>query len=306
MTAGEAPLGGGHASGRVGGGGGIEAGWLLRKSAAAQVFVDDPAAPALDPEQEHHLGSVLRLRTGELVVASDGRGTWSACRFRRSPRPGTPGPAVRLEPDSPLYHEPPAAPTLTVAFAPVKGDRPEWVVEKLTELGVDRIVPLATERSVVRWDRGRAERICSRLRKIAGHSAAQSRRVWLPELTSVLSLPELAAAIARDGHELLLAEPGGQPIATLGAPVTAVAVGPEGGWSPAELAMGFRTIALSRSVLRSDTAAVTAGAIAGALRSRLVMPAPPSEPPSEPGSEPAGRPVGENGGPALRRVGGSV
>ena len=74
-----------------------------------------------------------------------------------------------------MQSEPAAVPALTVAFAPVKGERPEWVVQKLTELGIDRIVPLVSERSVVRWSGARGKATVERLRRVAREAAAQCR-----------------------------------------------------------------------------------------------------------------------------------
>ncbi len=71
---------------------------------------------------------------------------------------------------------------LTVGFALVKGERPELIVQKLTELGIDRIVPFVAERSVVRWDGDRAAGHVERLRRVAREAAMQSRRCWLPEV----------------------------------------------------------------------------------------------------------------------------
>ena len=81
-----------------------------------------------------------------------------------------------------MQFEEASEPGLTVAFAPTKGERPEWVVQKLTELGVDRIVPLISERSVVRWAGERGAGAVERLRRVAREAAAQSRRVWLPDV----------------------------------------------------------------------------------------------------------------------------
>ena len=129
----------------------------VRAAAAAQVFVDDPAHPVLADEDVHHLGRVLRLRPGEEVIAADGRGRWARTTWRGE---------AALEPlrdgagvggDGAVQFEARAEPALTVAFAPVKGERPEWVVQKLTELGIDRIVPLLSERSVVRWSGARGQ-----------------------------------------------------------------------------------------------------------------------------------------------------
>jgi 16S rRNA (uracil1498-N3)-methyltransferase len=234
------------------------------------VFVADLSAPVVDPDDRHHLVRVLRLRPGELVVASDGRGRWCPCRFR-----GHLGPTGErdelLEVDGPVVSDPALTPALVIAFTPAKGSRPEWVVQKLTELGVDRIVPLLTVRSVVRWEGERAVRSVERLRKVAREAAAQSRRVWLPEVASVHTLPALAAAAGAGptgpGGAISLAQLGGaRPTAAS----TVVAVGPEGGWAPMETDLGFATVGLGPYVLRAETAAVAAGAILGALRAGTV------------------------------------
>lgn len=230
------------------------AGQVTRRRAAAQVFVDDLAHPALDDDVSHHLARVLRLRPGEVVVAADGRGHWVPCRYdgRRA-----------LEPAGEVVAERAPAPRLTVAFAPVKGERPEWVVQKLTELEIDCIVVLSTARAVVRWEGARADAALGRLRRVAVEAAAQSRRVWVPEIRGVLTLDAL------EPSGLALAEPGGGP---LGAAVTTVAVGPEGGWTSDELAGdGARQIVgLGPNVLRAETAAIAAGVLLGAQRAGTV------------------------------------
>ena len=221
--------------------------------------MDDPEVPVPDPADLHHLLRVLRIRPGELVVAADGRGAWTICRL------GEDDQGRLLEPVGPLRREPVPEPTLTVAFAPVKGERPEWVVQKLTEIGVDRIVPLRTDRSVVRWEGGRGHQSVERLRRIAREAAAQSRRTFLPEVTDVQSLDELARAYPGGGGPWL-ADPSGGP---LSAEVTVVAVGPEGGWSEAERATLPR-VSLGTTILRSETAAIVAGAYLAGLRSGLL------------------------------------
>ena len=212
----------------------------------------DPAVPVLDPDAAHHLGRVLRLADGEVVVAADGRGGWARCRFRRD---GT------LEADGPVVREAAPGSPVTVAFTPVKGERPEWVVQKLTELGVDRIVVLSTARSVVRWEPGRARAALERLRRVTVEASAQSRRVWLPEVLGVVGLEGLERA------GTALAEPGGPPLA---AGITGIAVGPEGGWSTEELSSGLPTVGLATHVLRAETAAIAAGVLLGARRAGTV------------------------------------
>jgi 16S rRNA (uracil1498-N3)-methyltransferase len=153
-------------------------------------------------------------------------------------------------------------PALTVAFALVKGERPESIVQKLTELGIDRIVPFVAERSVVRWDEAKIGRQHERMTDIARQAAMQCRRTWLPQvhrLTTFGAVAELVGAT--------MADLGGGP-PRLDAPV--VLVGPEGGWSERELAAGLPRVGVGANVLRADTASVTVGALLAALRSGLV------------------------------------
>jgi 16S rRNA (uracil1498-N3)-methyltransferase len=238
-------------------------------AAAAMVFVADPASPVLDAESAHHLLDVLRLRPGELVVASDGRGSWVPCRVASAAGRGDArhrDPVSILAVDGAVRMTPELEPSLTVAFAPVKGDRPEWVVQKLTELGVDRIVPITTRRSVVRWDGDRAARSVDRLSRVAREASSQCRRTRLPEIGPVSSLGELAGLA---GGIPALAHPGGTP-PSLDHPV--IAIGPEGGWDEDELAGDRPTVGLGPTVLRAETAAMVAGTLLCGLRSVLIAP----------------------------------
>jgi 16S rRNA (uracil1498-N3)-methyltransferase len=154
---------------------------------------------------------------------------------------------------------------VSVAFTPVKGERTEWAVQKLTEVGVDRIVLMHSERSVVRWDAARAAAHLDRLNKVARQAAMQSRSLWLPEVSGVFDIAELVGAPAG----VAMAAPGG-PGPSLEHPF--ILVGPEGGWSSDELGFGFPLVGLGPSILRTETAAVTAGVLLSALRAGLVRP----------------------------------
>jgi len=224
----------------------------MRHLAAAHVFVDDVTAPQLAPDDAHHLARVLRLRVGEAVTVADDRGGWRMCAFADG---------ARLEPSGEVERVERPAVAVTVAFALTKGDKPELAVQKLTELGVDRIVPLAADRSVVQWDAAKAARNLERLRAVARAAAMQSRRAFLPVLDEVTGLHALA--------EIALAHPGGAP---LDAAVTAVAVGPEVGWSEDELVTCPRHVDLGPTTLRAETAAVAAAVLLTALRDRRVLP----------------------------------
>jgi 16S rRNA (uracil1498-N3)-methyltransferase len=234
-------------------------------AAAAMVFVDDPATPMVTESDAHHLLDVLRLRHGELVVAADGAGSWTPCRMAaRPPGRGASDPGSTLVVDGPLQHRPRPEVAVTVAFAPAKGDRPEWVVQKLTELGVDRIVPIRTARSVVRWDGERGPRAVERLRRVAKEASAQSRRLWLPDVDGVATVAEL---VVGEAPPPCLAQPGGGP-PSLAHPV--VAVGPEGGWDDDELAGLEGRVGLGPTVLRAETAAVVVGSLLCGIRSGVV------------------------------------
>jgi 16S rRNA (uracil1498-N3)-methyltransferase len=222
-------------------------------TARAHVFVGDLDAPVLDGADHHHLVRVLRLVPGTDVTAGDGAGGWRACRL-------TDGPALEIA--GPSVGEPRPEPPITVAFALVKGERPELAVQKLTELGVDRIAPFVAGRSVVRWEPARADRQVERWRAIARQAAMQCRRTWLPEVAPAASF----AAVAALPGAVLADAAGGPP--TLARPV--VLVGPEGGWTPDERASGPPTVRLGAHVLRAETAAITAGAILTALRAGLL------------------------------------
>lgn len=235
--------------------------------AAAHVLVDDLSSPSLSPDDAHHLASALRLRPGEEVGATDGRGGYVPCRFAAG---------GRLEATGPAEQAAPRTPRLTVGFVPVKGDRPEWVIQKLTELGVDEIVLLSSMRSVVHWDGPRAAAHLARLERVARSALMQSRGVWLPVVTGMVPYSSVVAAVAGLAGASAVAGTGGSPaVAQMGGgPVTAdvhsILVGPEGGWDAAELDRAGRRIGLGETVLRAETAAVAAGVLMTALRAGTV------------------------------------
>jgi 16S rRNA (uracil1498-N3)-methyltransferase len=228
------------------------------RSSSAHVFVSSLDEPVLSDEDAHHLSRVLRLRAGEVVSASDGQGGWRQCAFA----------AERgLDPAGPVQREPAPSPLLRVGFALTKGDKPEWAVQKLTEVGVDVIAPFAAARSVVRWDAARAERAHERLVRVAREAAMQSRRVWLPVVRPVVSFAEAVAEARAAGIEPVLAEPGGSAV-SLASPC--VFVGPEGGWDASELDVVRGRVGLGSTIFRAETATLAAGVLLGALRAENV------------------------------------
>jgi 16S rRNA (uracil1498-N3)-methyltransferase len=217
------------------------------------VFVDDVDRPELDPGDRHHLQRVLRVRPGDVITVSDGAGAWRSAAFGESLAPlDVAGTVAR------------ATPRITVGFALVKGGRPELVTQKLTELGVDVVVPFVADRSVVKWEGGRDERHIGRLRRVAREAAMQSRRCHLPAVENVARYVDLVDQVGTS-----VAARHGEP-PTLDRP--AILIGPEGGWSSAELDRASYRVGLGDLVLRAETAAITAAGLLCGLRSGLVLP----------------------------------
>ena len=218
----------------------------LRHS-AAHVFVDQLDSPALGDDDQHHLGRVLRLRDGESVTASNGRGQWRACVWRDG----------ALEVVGEVVASAPPSVRCAVAFTPVKGDRNEWAVQKLTEIGIDEVIILApTQHSVVRWSD--ADKQLRKLRVVAREAAMQSRRVWLPNIVGLAALHEVCA-----GDGAAVADPNG---VALHAGVSLVVVGPEGGFAEDELPAGVPRVQLGDTILRAETATLVAATLLVARR----------------------------------------
>jgi 16S rRNA (uracil1498-N3)-methyltransferase len=215
---------------------------LLRES-KAHVFVETLDAPELSAEDAHHLARVLRIRPSDAITVSDGVGRWAAGRYD--------GDRVTLD-GGVVEEAPPRGSGRRVVCATPKGDRPELVVQKLTELGLDEVAFTTTARTVARWDSRRAATQLARLRRIARESSMQSRRVRLPTVSivdwaDVVRMPSLA-----------FAEPGGDVIDPT---IRTIVVGPEGGFSDAERAACARRVSLADTVLRVETAAIAAGVL---------------------------------------------
>ncbi len=213
----------------------------------------------------HYLLTVMRLGAGAAIAVFNGRdGEWRARLLDRK-RSG-----AMLEVETRLREQRPE-PDLWLLFAPVKRGATDLIVEKATELGATRLVPVLTARAI-------AERVrLGRLEKIAREAAEQCGRLTIPEIAAPL---ELSAAMAAwpPAHPLFLCDPdaAAQPFLRVlqdASPVgpAAVLVGPEGGLTDAErellLRPGFtRPVSLGRQTLRAETAAIVALALVQAAR----------------------------------------
>lgn len=217
--------------------------------------VTDPVA---DDDLTRHLWSSRRLKPGTQVSLTDGAGSWRLARL------GAPG---ELEPDGEAQFTDAPNP-VSVAFAPVKGERPEWCVQKLTEVGVDRIVVLQTDRSVVRWKGERVATHLGKLERVAAAALEQCRRVWLPMIVGPFSLDDLLSVDERvPGAPWVRADGSGRRLTPSD---RSLLIGPEGGFSQRERDLTADAVMLGPHVLRAETAAMVGGAQAVALRDHPV------------------------------------
>jgi len=224
-----------------------------------RLFVDTPlnsgAAPVIDGPAAHYLLNVMRIKPGDPLLLCDNRsGEWLGVVSDAAKRALT----VTIERQTrPLE----TVPDLWLCFAPVKKARLDWIVEKATELGVARLVPVITERTIV--DRINRERIEAQIVE----ACEQCGRTALPELADPVKLPRLLAGWPA-GRALLFAdEAGGVPMAALPAPApAAILTGPEGGFTLRErelllAAPAVKRMALGPRILRAETAAIAATAL---------------------------------------------
>ena len=244
---------------------GVPRGFAAGADAAAHAFtaaLDD--AVVVDGPDGRHLERVRRLRVGERVTLADGAGHWRPYRIV-----GTGKARLDVEADGPTREEPGLTPRLAVAFGIGKGAKPEQVVSGLTELGVDRIVPFLSARSVVRWDGDRAATAGERLRRVAREAAMQCRRSRLPEVGDPVGIDGLVT----DGV-VVVGDPAGTAAIDLAPPKGGewlAVVGAEGGLAPEERAAleagsGAVGLAVGPHVLRTETAAVAVAAVLAARR----------------------------------------
>jgi 16S rRNA (uracil1498-N3)-methyltransferase len=212
----------------------------------------------LTAEARHYLKTVLRLRPGDEVEVFDGAGgAWTAALGQ--------GDELAL---GPRRDAPPPGARLWLAFALPKGEKGDLVVQKATELGVERLLPFAAARSVVKLDPRRGAERARRWRRIAAEAARQCGRAEVPEVDEPAPLAAVLEATPRDFRRLVFHGAGGERLADLADPRASghlLVVGPEGGLEPAEvdrcLAAGARVASLGPRVLRAETAALAAVAL---------------------------------------------
>jgi 16S rRNA (uracil1498-N3)-methyltransferase len=213
----------------------------------------------IEGDAANHITRVLRLERGDPLILFDGRGGEYAAHIEECRKGAV---IVTLADRSAPLRESPLA--LTLAQGVSRGERMDWVVQKATELGVARIIPVLTERTVVKLDAKHAERKLLHWQGIATAACEQSGRDRIPAVDAPLGLAEFIGAVDRRATRLLLSPAAGSGIGDLPRPGTGIVVliGPEGGLAEAEqqaaLAAGFIGVRLGPRVLRTETAAVAA------------------------------------------------
>jgi 16S rRNA (uracil1498-N3)-methyltransferase len=225
----------------------------------------------LSEEESRHLRDVLRLRAGDEAQVFDGEGREFLCVVREV---GGRREAAALEVRGPAEPPSPESPLgLALAVALLKGEKFDLVVQKATELGAARVVPVETKRSDVRLrDERDASKRVERWRRLALEAAKQSGRARVPAVVEPAPFAAFVESASRANEvRVLFAEGGGAPLDSLqtktGERPSAISalVGPEGGWEEEEIerarAHGWHVVTLGGRTLRAETAAITVCAL---------------------------------------------
>lgn len=216
---------------------------------------------ALSERESHHLRHVLRLLPGAPVEVFDDAGRIGHGMLREASK-GTLAVVVSEVVATGQVEET----RLTIAGAVPKSGRADWMIEKLSELGVKAYIPLSTERSVVMPE---GKNKIQRWERLAVEAAKQSHRSGVLHIHSPLALDQAITAAQGTGHSFCLstaedAVPIRRALAQCGSGPITMFVGPEGGWSPRELVCfleaGIAPVSLTRTILRIETAAIACAA----------------------------------------------
>jgi len=213
----------------------------------------------LSGEDVRHVAAVLRMQTGDELLLCDGQGTEYVVKITQADRT-----EIHTEIVSTSKREI-IAPHITLGQGLPKSDKMDWIVQKATELGVASIVPLVTERTIVKVKD--EEKRLSRWQKICREASMQSNRPDIPKIETIRPFSDFLRTPSPEPGTLLLLpwEEGTEPIKTVlrqhpEARNIVVLIGPEGGFSKAEASLaaerGFHPVSLGPNILRTETAAV--------------------------------------------------
>ena len=229
-------------------------------------FVNGPLAvgetTVIDSADARHIAGALRMAVGESLTLCDGNGTDYAATITAI---GKDAVTVSVDNAAPNATEPSLAVTLYMGMP--KGDKLEFVIQKAVELGVTKVVPVVTARSIVRVSGKDAEKKQVRLQRIAAEAAGQCGRGIIPTVYAPIDF-KTALARLKEERVLLCYEGGGAPIGTLVTPddtAVSLVIGPEGGFAPEEVeaikTLGGQIATLGPRILRCETAPLAALAV---------------------------------------------
>lgn len=217
----------------------------------------------LDTALQHHLRNVLRLKVGELIYLVDEHPKRYEARVIAShPKP------IALTIESETLPPPDNFPTIRLAVSLIKKEKMDWLVQKATELGVSRLTPLISARTVVRPDMKRIKHQNERWGKIALEAAQQSCRWNVPTIDAPQSLEVFLSEPSENDFHFICSEQDAALSCQTGIQKAVsgektggtVLIGPEGGWSTSEQkraeAAGFLPLSLGKRILRTETAAL--------------------------------------------------
>jgi 16S rRNA (uracil1498-N3)-methyltransferase len=211
----------------------------------------------LDGDEGRHAATVKRMREGEVIHLCDGQGSRAIATVVKVHKH-----SLDLTINQFTFEEAPE-PRFVVVQALAKGERAELAVEMLTEVGADAIIPWRAEHSIGKWDS--VDKGLEKWRRTSRESAKQSRRAWIPEISSLKSTAEVCELMSQAQSVFVLHESADQALAACAIReqgTIMIVVGPEGGISSDELAAfsaaGARVVHMGASVMRTSTA----GAIA--------------------------------------------
>jgi 16S rRNA (uracil1498-N3)-methyltransferase len=227
-----------------------------------RVYVEEALAAGrgcvLEGSAANHVMRVLRLRDGDSLTLFDGRGGEYGARIT-----GFVKDSVQVEVQEHRDVERESALNLTLAQGISRGERMDWVMQKATELGVTRIVPVITERTVVKLDERQSERKVEHWRAIVIAACEQSGRNRVPEVATPVAYHEVIRKLDAAATRILLSPTGTLHARDLPNPQhISMLIGPEGGLSDNEqeaaVAAGFLQVRMGPRILRTETAAIAA------------------------------------------------
>lgn len=230
---------------------------FIQQKAEVQNFVEP------DAQQRHHLQRVVRMKEGEILRVIDGQGQVFSGQLN------TDGRILILEQ---IQEDRELPVSLTLVAGLIKGERWDWLLQKCTELGVSRIVPFQSSRTVVKLDGEKVDKKQQRWQKIVQEASQQCKRTQIPQVCLPIALSEADQYLSEQNFVAYEDEAlqGGLFSSLLEkGRSTTIVIGPEGGFSPAEIAQlqaqGFRCCSLGKRILRAETAAIAAVCLAAAV-----------------------------------------